>query len=585
VLVRPRPGDPGWPSEADWAALEQEVGGRLVKPETPLVACASRPGSAECTAVLERLDDPYFLGDEVALTQASGYLDAWASAPSACAVVAADADDVAAAVRFAGAHRLRLVVKGGGHSYQGTSNCADSLLVWTRRLNRIVINDDFVPEGGAGRIDPRPAVTVGAGAIWMSVYNAVMKGAGRYVQGGGCMTVGVAGIVQSGGFGSFSRAYGLAAAGLLEAEVVTADGAVRTVNAYREPDLFWALKGGGGGTFGIVTRLTLRTRNLPVTFGEVSGRVKAQSDGAFLDLIRRVMGTYRVRLFNPHWGEQIRLDPDNTVRIGMVFQGLSRDEAADAWQPLVDWVDGAPDDLEWERPLSIVEVPAQRFWDAEFLAQIAPERIVADDRPAARPGEFFWAGNRNEAGQFMHGYRSAWLPASLLDGARRERLASGLFAGSRHCEIALHFNKALAGAPADDIATARETAMNPIVVDAFALAVVSAEGPPAFEGMPGEAPDLAAARRNAAAIGRAFDEVSNILPERGSYVSESDFFERDWQTAFWGANYPRLAAIKRRYDPDGLFFVHHGVGSEEWSADGFTRRMKTSDDRPSAAHR
>ena len=58
----------------------------------------------------------------------------------------------------------------------------------------------------------------------------------------------------------------------------------------------------------------------------------------------------------------------------------------------------------------------------------------------------------------------------------------------------------------------------------------------------------------------------------GAYVSESNYFEADWQRAFWGANYPRLRAVKDKYDPGGLFFVHHGVGSEDWSADGFSRR-------------
>lgn len=62
-----------------------------------------------------------------------------------------------------------------------------------------------------------------------------------------------------------------------------------------------------------------------------------------------------------------------------------------------------------------------------------------------------------------------------------------------------------------------------------------------------------------------------LVPGAGSYLSESDFFERDWKRSFWGPNYPRLAAVKRKYDPDGLFFVHQGVGSEEWSPDGFRR--------------
>jgi hypothetical protein len=62
-----------------------------------------------------------------------------------------------------------------------------------------------------------------------------------------------------------------------------------------------------------------------------------------------------------------------------------------------------------------------------------------------------------------------------------------------------------------------------------------------------------------------------VVPEPGSYLSESNFFETNWQRSFWGANYPRLAAVKAKYDPEGLFFVHHGVGSEGWSPDGFTR--------------
>jgi FAD/FMN-containing dehydrogenase len=54
-------------------------------------------------------------------------------------------------------------------------------------------------------------------------------------------------------------------------------------------------------------------------------------------------------------------------------------------------------------------------------------------------------------------------------------------------------------------------------------------------------------------------------------VSESNFFEQNWQASYWGKNYPKLKAVKNKYDPDGLFFVRHGVGSEEWTDDGFTR--------------
>ena len=77
--------------------------------------------------------------------------------------------------------------------------------------------------------------------------------------------------------------------------------------------------------------------------------------------------------------------------------------------------------------------------------------------------------------------------------------------------------------------------------------------------------------QHARKIAKAIGELRKVAPEPGSYVAESSFFEREWQKSYWGANYPKLLAIKQKYDPDGLFFVHHGVGSEAWSADGFTR--------------
>ena len=113
--------------------------------------------------------------------------------------------------------------------------------------------------------------------------------------------------------------------------------------------------------------------------------------------------------------------------------------------------------------------------------------------------------------------------------------------------------------------------MNPAALDAFALAIIAGGGPPAYPGMPGPGPDLGKARRDAAAIANAIGVLRKLVPGAGSYVSEAGFFDTDWRRGYWGANYKRLAAVKKRYDPEGLFFVHHGVGSEEWSADGFTR--------------
>jgi len=416
-----------------------------------------------------------------------------------------------------------------------------------------------------------PAVSLEAGARWLEAYKAVTTRAGRYVQGGGCTTVGVAGLIQSGGFGSFSKNFGLAAAGLLEAEVVTADGVARIANAGTNPDLFWGLKGGGGGSLGVVTRVTLRTRELPQSFGGVFAKISAASDTAFRELISRAMSFYADRLMNRHWGEQMTFGSGNKLEISMVFQGLSQRQAEEVWKPFRDWLAASKRDLEVEAPLKIVALPARLFWHATFLKTLAPDVVVADDRPKAPAGNFFWAGDRGQVGQVLYAYRSAWLPASLLQEKDQPRLVDALFASTRHSGMSLHFNKGLAGAPAEEIAAARDTAMNPAVLDAFALAICAAGGPPAFPGIKGHEPNRAAASRDARAVAKSMDELLKVVADPGSYVSESDFFEPQWQRSFWGPNYAKLATVKKKYDPDGLFFVHHGVGSEEWSPDGFTR--------------
>src|SRR5690606_8394803 len=131
--------------------------------------------------------------------------------------------------------------------------------------------------------------------------------------------------------------------------------------------------------------------------------------------------------------------------------------------------------------------------------------------------------------------------------------------------------KGLAGAPDDVLAAVRDTATNPAVLDAFALAIIATGEPPAYPGLPRPPVDAAAARRNARDVDAAVAELRKVAPASGSYVSESNYFNPSWRNDYWGGNYSRLRALKSRYDPDGLFFVHHGVGSEDWSADGFTR--------------
>jgi len=557
---RVRPGDAAWPDEAAWQGLNGAVGGALIKVASPFAACRAQPGAPACHVLFASPANPWAVGDDVALTQTFGWVGAWTSSPSVYAVAARNAADVVAAVNFARERRVRLVVKGGGHSYQGTSNAADSLLVWTRRMQDVTLHDAFVPAGCAGRIAPQRAVTCGAGALWAHLYDAVTTRGGGYVQGGGCTTVGVVGLVQSGGFGSFSKAFGTAAGSLLEAEVVTADGQLRVANACSHPDLFWALRGGGGGNFGIVTRLTLRVHPLPETFGAVNLTVKATSDAAYRRLVGLTLDFASRALVGPNWGEQLRFRRKNTLQVSMVFQGLSRRQAVAAWQPFFDALEAEPNAYELEfSPLRIVATDARSFW-APTLFKRTFGFIRRDDRPGAPERNVFWPGDQAQAGQTLHGYESLWLPATLLGNDRRAAFADALFAATRHWSVALHLNKGLAGAPAAAIAAARDTATHPAMLEAFALAILGAGGGPAYPGVAGHEPDTALAARQSAAIERATSELRKVEPEGGAYVAESNYFQQDWERAFWGANAARLRAVKSAVDPRGLFTTHHGPG-------------------------
>lgn len=539
-----------------WAALRRLVGNRLIDVRSPLVELA-RNGGAGAGALFARLQNPYYLSDTPGLTQTLGWVDAWTSRPSLKAVAVTSARDVAAAVNFARRWHVPLVVKGGGHSYFGNSNRAGSLLVWTHAMRDIGMHDAFRPAGAPASEPGVPAVSLGAGCLWGEVYRHVTA-QGRYVQGGGCLTVGVAGLALGGGFGSLSKQFGTGAANLVEAEIVTADGRIRTVNRWSDPELFFALRGGGGGTFGVVTRLTLRTHPLPATIGAALFEVTAKDDASWRALVERMIGFYAEALFNPAWGEQIRFNPGRRLGVTMVCHSLTQGQIEGAWAPFIAWVKARPNAYTLAGDPLFITIPGNRFWQPATLREM-PGLVLQDDRPGAPADNIYWASNRAEAGQVLHAYQSAWLPKGLLSPARRGALALALIAAARVWTISLHCNKGLGGGSAEALAATRDTATNPKVLDAFALLICAAEEPPAYPGITGHEPEIAEGRRDAAAVTRAMAPLRALVPNAGSYVSEADYFERDWKREHWGSNYPRLAAAKRRYDPANLFRGHHTV--------------------------
>ncbi len=544
--------DPKWPKKAEWDRLKAEVDGHLTKVES-VVKKSSK----------EDLMNPYYITNQASLTQTSGWYGAWDSKPSVYAVTPQKTEHLVAAVNFAKKHNIRLVIKSGGHSYQGTSNAADSLLVWMKDMNKYEIHKKFLCQGCEGKEEPRRAVSIQTGSRWMPVYNKVMGESDLYIQGGGCATVAAGGLISSGGFGSFSKMFGMAAAGLLEAEIVTADGKILTVNKYQNSDLFWAIRGGGGGSFGIISKVVLRAHDLPDNLGAVSMTIQAKSDKSFKNLIRSFMTFYRDKLMNPHWGESAMFTRDNKLDINMVVAALDEDQSKEVWQEFLDKINANKDYTIVKEPRFII-LDGEDFFNIEYRYDKLSNSVLTDSRKngEAKHENVFWKGNQGEVGIYLYGYDSVWLPQNLLSDKKMSHLVESLFASSRNYDIGLHFNKGLAGASETVKKEALELPINPVAVDAFALAIV-ADGLAGYPKATDPKFNKEKVAKNAKNLYKAVDELRKLAPNGGAYVSEADYFDKEWRTRYWGSNYKRLKAVKDKYDPEGLFTVHHGVGSEK----------------------
>jgi len=538
-----------WPSDARWNELSTQVGGRLIKgPTAPWANLA--PG-----AIPKNLMNPWYLEEQAGATQSTGMFGAWDSEPSAYAVAAENVSDVVAAVNFARENKLRLVIKGTGHDYYGRSSAPGSLLVWTHNMRDITVHSSFFPAGAPADFQGIPALSTSAGNRWLEAYKEATN-AGQYVQGGGCTSVGACGgFALGGGFGSFSKRFGSGAAGIVEVEVVTANGDVLVANEFQHEDLFWALKGGGGGTFGVVTRITMLSHPIPKIDGWISGTVSARSDEAYVELIERYLTFVASSLTNEVWGEGVTfLKGENTIEVGTSFLDITSDEAREVWNEFVADLEARPDDFEVA--LTFFEQPFKEKWNPE-----GKTGVIMDDRPEALDGYFWWKGNAVEVGAYWGGYQGHGIPLAAIQENPAE-VAKAFFEASRTSLILFQTSKALAGEPEEARARDEATSINPAVFNNAAFVTLAAWVTNKYVGVAGHEPDEDLAQEQFDDVDKAMRFITAVTPTGGSYSNEGNFFEEDWQTQFWGDNYPRLLSIKKKYDPSNLFHVHHGVGDE-----------------------
>ncbi|MBC6446272.1 FAD-binding oxidoreductase [Actinokineospora xionganensis] len=403
--------------------------------------------------------------------------------PAAVAAVRTP-EQVQACVELARQSQLPIAARSGGHSYAGYSVPESGLVVDLRAMNKVDIQGT--------------TATIGAGALLFDVYTALAQ-AGRCIPAGSCPSVGIAGLTLGGGVGVLSRKYGLTCDKLTAIQLVTADGILRDVTADADPDLFWALRGGGGGNFGIVTSFTFATDPAP-----------------------------------------------DLVVFHLTFPAGAAPAVVGAWQ---NWVARAPVDL-WSNCVIAGGSPPQARVGGAFVGAQATlnqlletllkavgtrptNRMVGQRRYLDAMRYFGGCTNRSCAPETQP--REAFVASSRIITKPIGDPAglTNLLQGRVDLDILLD---SLGGAvnavkPADTAFPHRD-----------ALATVQIYQKAAPDGQE------AAVR----AVAEVRDGVGK-LGARGGYVNYIEAAMPDWGVLYYDANLSRLRAVARRYDPDRIF--------------------------------
>ncbi|KAF9046193.1 FAD binding domain-containing protein [Panaeolus papilionaceus] len=333
--------------QGEWDNLSKAVEGRLYRAQPFAEPCYSHPfNSTECTTVREeytdelaRTDQPSayiqpqwetcqatsedcLLRDAQSMTSAA---QCHVGSTSPRFILVQKPSDISHAFEFSRRTKVPLVIKNTGHDYKGRSSAPGSLSLWTHHLKEIRHDAAFTPEGCT---TSHPAMTVGAGVQWGEAY-AYAEANNLTVVGGADKAVGVAGgWLQGGGHGGLSNTMGLGVDRVLQYKVVTPDGKYRVVNECQNKDLFFALRGGGGGTFGVVLEASILT-SPTVTLQTVI--LKFNSNTTLTKELWTIMADNSLKWSNDGWGGWSMAN----VAV-LINPKLTADQAKESMKPLID---------------------------------------------------------------------------------------------------------------------------------------------------------------------------------------------------------------------------------------------------------
>ncbi|KIL65234.1 hypothetical protein M378DRAFT_77085 [Amanita muscaria Koide BX008] len=534
---------PCWPSSTDFSELSSQLSQPLIRPTPPASVCypPSNP-SGNCTDVITHLTDGPFRSNIPGAMESinfesftfdNGTIDACyynftlgvpcdqGNIPI-LGVDARTVADVQAAVNFAAKHYLRLVVKNTGHDYLGRSMGRGGFMLWTHNSLTTILSSRVVLPLVTKNTKHQIALTVGAGVQWYEAY-AAANDHGRLVVGGlsaGGSVGAAGGWIQGGGHSVLSPSYGLGVDNAVQFTLVLASGKYITANAYQNQDIFWALRGGGGGTYGVVISVTYQTHEvLPSTsiFCFINFTSPAIAQNVTTEYFAMLPA-----LADAGWGGYTFFLQEALVSVNFA----SNDSLAQGNATFSTFIDRA---LAAVGNPALVTVQTQSFpsfyqayqtyfsgtgqvgGTTELVSRLL-SRKVAEEQPE----------------------KAAKVVLGITDGAQINFVAGG------------------AVSKVDPDAAG----LNPAWRESLGLLI---SGISWDEGTTTTV--INRLRQGAASDLEALDTVS---ANSGTYFNEASLYEKDFKKTFFGSHYARLKDIKRKYDEDDLFLVAEGVGSDDW---------------------
>jgi hypothetical protein len=437
--------------------------------------------------------------------------------------------DVIEALKFAKANNIRVIVRNTGHDYLGRSTGAGALAIWTQALKNISFGT------WSDKYYSGPSATVGAGVVGHEVLEAA-NAKGLSVVSGECATVGLAGgFTQGGGHSALSTQFGLAADQTLSYSVVTAKGDILTASATENSDLYWALSGGGGGTYGVVVSMTVRAYDAkPV-------------GGAAMQLLASSMTpekfTAAVTAFH-------KLMPA-MVDAGAMVIFLQNTQYL-VLKPVTVWNSNAT---------HVKDVVMAPFADALTNLGISPPIVYSSlsyrdhfDRymgPLPR-GSF-------EVNKYQFGGRLIPRDVAVNNNAELvktylELTAAGVLLGGSSADYSKRAN-----VPDNAVFPAWRKTITELQL------ITNWDSTAPWSNME------AAQKRMTEEF---MPKITALTPGSGSYLNEADFRQEGWKDVFFGSNYGKLQDIKNKYDPDNMFYILKGVGSDKWTVSKEGRMCK-----------